>query len=71
MKHILPDDIRHKVLEHLRTYKDTRTCEHDDLHQEVTCTSCAFEMGRRSGHVEAGAYWTLKEVIARLRSAIA
>lgn len=35
---------------------------------EEDCVQCAYELGRRAGHIEAGAYYTSEEVFGDLRA---
>jgi hypothetical protein len=45
---------------------------HDSLTSgiEVGCMACALELGRREGHVEAGAWLTHEEAMAEIRDSI-
>lgn len=54
--------------EHSRVYGrgDERRCGHPNLVEHPECAECAFDLGKRSGHAEAGAYYTWAEVRARL-----
>lgn len=45
---------------------DERHCGHEDLVSHPDCVECAYDLGKRSGHAEAGAYYTWAEVKAKL-----
>lgn len=50
---------------------DPFPCGHSPGWEAETCVHCAYEMGRRVGHAEAGAYATMDEVMQRVRSKLA
>ena len=52
---------RRWALANVARFEDRRRCGHNsllDLEHELTCVQCAIELGRRRGHLEAGAFLT-------------
>lgn len=66
------DQARLWAVANVRRYKRTLPlpCGHGGGGEKLayeTCVTCAWELGRREGHVEAGAYLTYKEAMAELQ----
>jgi hypothetical protein len=62
------------ALANVRHAHDRRTCNHTGLvnvtgvsWEEGQCLDCIRELGRREGHAEAGAYYTHREAMRRVR----
>lgn len=52
---------RRWALARIKTCRDENACKC----WKPDCVACAYEMGRRVGQVEAGAYYTASEVFGR------
>jgi hypothetical protein len=71
-EHTPDGEVAHRMwaLENVKRNDRGQCCTTHGNSYDANCVVCAYHLGRIVGHIEAGAYWTHAEAMARITESI-